>query len=127
MSARRNQIHHPVQSIDWYDMVKWCNARSDQEGRTPAYYTDAGTTQVYKSSQAAPYVRWITGYRLPTEAEWEKASRGGASGHRFPWTDVDTISHSQANYYSDRSYAYDVSPTRGFNPAFVDGVLPYTR
>ena len=118
--------NHPVQSIDWYDMVKWCNARSEREGRVPAYYTDAALTQVYKTGQAAPFVNWNAGYRLPTEAEWEKADRGGASGHRFPWPDVDTISHSQANYFSDSSYAYDVSPTRGYNPAFNDGVMPYT-
>ncbi len=118
--------NHPVQSIDWFDMVKWCNARSEMENRTPAYYTDAALTQVYRSGEVAPYVDWHAGYRLPTEAEWEKAARGGVSGHRFPWSDTDTITHSRANYYSDSSYPYDVSPTRGFDPTFATGDMPYT-
>jgi formylglycine-generating enzyme required for sulfatase activity len=89
---------HPVQAIDWYDCVKWCNARSEKEGKTPAYYTDAGLSVRYRTGQVAPYVSWSSGYRLPTEAEWEKAARGGASGQRFPWG--NTISENQANYYS---------------------------
>jgi formylglycine-generating enzyme required for sulfatase activity len=121
--------NHPVQSIDWYDCVKWCNARSEQEGRVPAYYTDAGLGVRYRTGQVAPYVRWSSGYRLATGAEWEKAARGGASGQRFPWG--NTISWSQANYYSywiggQPDFAYDVNPTAGCHPTFATGGYPYT-
>ena len=118
--------NHPVHIINWFDCVKWCNARSEKEGRVPAYYTDAGLTARYRSGQMSPYVNWSSGYRLPTEAEWEKAARGWSGGHRFPWSDSDTIQHSRANYNSDSSNAYDTSSTRGYHPTFNDGVYPYT-
>ncbi len=117
---------HPVHSIDWYDAVKWCNARSLKAGLVPAYYTDAALTQVYQMGQVEPYVKWDAGYRLPTEAEWEKAARGGVSGHRFPWGDTDSIMHSRANYFSLARYAYDLSPTGGYHPIYAEGGYPYT-
>jgi formylglycine-generating enzyme required for sulfatase activity len=123
---------HPVQMVSWFDCVKWCNARSQKEGRVPTYYTNSVVSTniviapVYKTGQVVePYVKTMaTGYRLPTEIQWQYAARGGLSGKRYPWG--DTITHSQANYSSSSSYAYDTSPTRGVHPTYAIGSFPYT-
>jgi formylglycine-generating enzyme required for sulfatase activity len=114
---------HPVNMVNWYDVVKWCNARSEKEGLRPCYTVDGA---VYRSGRSELVVcDWSAdGYRLPTEAEWEYAARGGLSGRRFPLG--NTLSHAVANYFGSGWHAYDASPTRYYHPAYRDRIRPYT-
>lgn len=84
---------HPVRGVNWFDVVKWCNARTEWENATlgasyePAY---RHLGAIYRSGQ--PPVSEIecrvgtSGYRLPSPEEREYAARGGrlAVGHPYP-------------------------------------------
>jgi formylglycine-generating enzyme required for sulfatase activity len=80
---------HPVVGVSWYDVVKWCNARSEKEGLAPVYFTDATRTTVYRTGQVilrSTYCNFTApGYRLPTRAEWSKAAWGGSTSGPYPW------------------------------------------
>jgi formylglycine-generating enzyme required for sulfatase activity len=106
----------PVVGISWYDALKWLNARSEQEGRTPVYYVDDARTKVYRTGQVdltSAQVRWdADGYRLPTEAEWERAARGGVEGRRYPWG--DELGPGRANDNMGGTMPVGIYPANGY-------------
>ena len=100
--------NNPVEMVSWYDAIYFCNKLSEKCGYTPVYSV-SGTTDVtkwnYTPHQGDLIKGEVTqntsadGFRLPTEAEWKYAAKGGQEYKYSGSNNIDEVA-----WYSDNSY-----------------------
>jgi formylglycine-generating enzyme required for sulfatase activity len=94
----------PVHNITWYDAIEYCNKRSIKEGLKPCYKIDKNQRDKNNKNGKIDKYNWTVecdfnanGYRLPTEAEYEYAAKGGAKSKNYKFAGSNIINDVASN------------------------------